>query len=212
MKMIKLYGNPYSRANRVRWALEETGVLYEEELVTLDSQGTKSKDFTKINPNSRIPVINDDGLILFESIPICLYIAKKYGLESIYVEDIKEEGLVFQWSVWAMTELEKYNEIASLHMTWYKEPQKDTKIGENAQNEIRRCLNILEDAIKDNGYLVGKRFTIADIIVTEVLTGIVFSKVSLDSFPVIRNYLNENLSRPSAIKAFSPDIIEPFIK
>lgn len=210
--MIKLYGNPYSRANRVRWALEETGILYEEELVTLDSQGTKSKEFTKINPNSKIPVINDDGLILFESIPICLYIAKKYGFESIYVEDIKEEGLVFQWSVWAMTELEKYNEIAALHMTWYKEPQKDTEIGENAQTEIRRCLDILEDAIKYNGYLVGNNFTIADLIVSEVLTGIVFTKVSLDSFPFISNYLKANLSRPSAVRAFASDIIEPFIK
>lgn len=210
--MIKLYGNPYSRANRVRWVLEEAGQLYEEELVTLDSQGTKSKDFTKINPNSRIPVINDEGLILFESIPICLYLAKKYQAGSLYVKDINEEGLLLQWSVWAMTELEKYNEIASLHMTWYSESQKDLKIGENAQNEVLRCLTMLEGAIKDSGYLIGEHFTVADLIVTEVLTGIVFSKVSLDSFPSIRNYLKKNLSRPSAIKAFAPDIIEPYIK
>lgn len=210
--MIKLYGNPYSRANRVRWALEETGQLYEEELVTLDSNGTRSKEFTKINPNSRIPVINDEGLILFESIPICIYIAKKYGADFLYVKDIKEEGLLLQWSVWAMTELEKYIETASLHMTWYSAPQKDLTIGENAQNEVIRCLNMLESTIKDSGYIVGKKFTIADLIVTEVLTGIVFAKISLDPFPSIRNYLKKNLSRPAATKAFAPDIIEPYLK
>lgn len=90
--MIKLYGNPYSRANRVRWALEEMGTAYEEEKISLGPDGTRSARFLKINPNGRIPVIDDSGLVLFESVPICLYLAKKYAPNTLYVDSMRDEG------------------------------------------------------------------------------------------------------------------------
>lgn len=208
---LKLYGNPYSRANRVRWALEASGKKYEEETLSLDSDGTGSPQYRAINPNGRVPAIVDNGLILFESVPICLYIAKKYGKNSLYVSSIEDEGLLLQWSVWAMTELEKHNEIASLHLTWFSAANRDARIADGAQVEISRCLSMIEKAITNTGFLVAGKFTIADLIVSEILTGLVHSKVTLNDFPRVKRYLKTNLSQPSAQKAFASDIITPYL-
>jgi glutathione S-transferase len=210
--MIKLYGNPYSRANRVRWTLEISGTKYEEETITLDENGTRSLRFQKINPNGLIPVIDDDGLVLFESVPICLYIAKRYAPNSLYVDSIRDEGLLLQWSVWAITELEKHNETAWLHLSWLPEDKRDPQLVLSEQAEVSRCLSMIEQAIKANGFLVTKRFTVADLIVSEVLTNVIHAKIDLSLFPAVKNYLKKNLSQPSAKKAFTPDIIQPYIK
>lgn len=209
--MIKLYGNPYSRANRVRWALEASGTPYEEEKIALGPDGTGSARFLKINPNGRIPVIDDDGLVLFESVPICLYLAKKYAPNTLYVDTVKDEGILLQWSVWAMTELETHIETASLHITWLNAKMRDPNTAASEQGEVSRCLRMLEQAIAGTGFLVAKRFTIADLIVSEVLTGLVHAGLDLRPFPAVKHYLEMNLSQASAKKAFAADIIQPYL-
>ena len=209
--MIRLYGHPYSRANRVRWALEASGVKYEEESLTLGPEGTGSQRYRAINPNGLVPAIDDHGLVLFESVPICLYIAKKYAPDTLYVDWTADEALVLQWSVWAMTELEKHNETASLHVKWLSPDKRDASIAAHELSEVSRCLLMVENAIAGGGFLVANRFTIADLILSEVMTGLVHANVDLQEFPHVRRYLQTNLSRPSARKAFAADIVQPYL-
>lgn len=208
--MIKLYGNPYSRANRVRWTLIEADVAFEEEEVTLGEDGTRSAAFLKINPNGHVPVIEDNGLVLFESVPIALYIAKKYAGDLLYASDIADEACLWQWSVWAMTELEKNMETAALHCTWFPEAMRDQDKAAKAQAEVRRCLGMIETAIEEHGVLVGNRFSVADLIVSEVLTSLPYSGIDLGTLGRTGEYLSANLSRPAARAAFAADILEPF--
>lgn len=209
--MIKLYGNPYSRANRVRWALEEAGVAYQEETIELGAEGTRSERFLKINPNGHVPVIDDEGLVLFESLPISLYIAKKYSPGDLHVQSVEDEACLLQWSVWAMTELEKHIEIASLHVTWLPPAARSADKAKNEQAEVSRCLSILSQAIEPTGHLVAGRFTVADLIVTEVITNIVHTGMNLSEFPVVNCYVQQNLSRPAVKTAFADDIVKPFV-
>ncbi|HEX8584251.1 MAG TPA: glutathione S-transferase family protein [Allosphingosinicella sp.] len=210
--MIKLYGNPYSRANRVRWALHEAEIPYAEEQVELGESGTRSPSFLAINPNGHIPVLDDGGLVLFESVPISLYIAKRYAPDRLYAAEIQDEAKILQWSVWAITELEKYLEAASLQVTWLPAASRSADKAAAAQAEARRCLAMLSEAIASSGYLVGGRFGIADLIVTEVLTNIVHSGVDLQSHDGIDAYVRRNLSRGAAEKAFAPDVIAPLLQ
>jgi len=208
--MIKFYGNPYSRANRVRWALEEAGVAYTEDTIELGAEGTRSARFLAINPNGHVPVLDDDGLVLFESVPISLYVAKQYAPEGLYVRDVRDEARVLQWSVWAMTELEKHIETASLHVTWLPAAARSADKARSEQAEVARCLDILGAAIGSDGYLVAGRFTVADLIVTEVITNIVHAGVRLGDYPAVNRYVRQNLARPAARKAFADDIVQPF--
>ena len=73
--MIKLYGIPASRASRCLWMLEELGVQYENVPVNFIGEAQKP-DYLKLNPNGKVPTLDDDGLILFESLAINLHLAR----------------------------------------------------------------------------------------------------------------------------------------
>lgn len=210
--MIKLYGNPYSRANRVRWALHEAEMPFDEEQVELGESGTRSPSFLAINPNGHVPVLDDDGLVLFESVPIALYVAKRYAPDRLYASGIEDEAKILQWSVWAVTELEKHLETASLHVTWLPAAARSAEKAAGAQAEAGRCLAMLSEAIASTGYLVGGKFGIADLIVTEILTNMVHSGVDPQSQEGVDAYVRRNLSRGAAGKAFAPDVIAPLLQ
>ena len=78
MSKLKIYGIAQSRAARTLWMVEECGVPYEH-IKTHFAKDTKNDAFKAINPNARVPVIDDDGVIVWESMAINLYLAKKYG-------------------------------------------------------------------------------------------------------------------------------------
>ena len=209
--MLKLYGNPYSRANRVRWTLAEAEVNFIEETVELGEGGTRSAAFMSLNPNGRVPVITDGALTLFESVPIALYVAKAYAPTTLYASDVADEARILQWSVWAMTELERQIERASLHVTWLPENARRPAEAEAAAAEIERCLAMLDAALADGGYLVAGRFTVADVVVTEVLTNIVHAGVPLTRAPRVADYVRRNLARSAAQRSFAGDVIAPFV-
>src|SRR5215469_1222758 len=101
--MIKLYGTSKSRSARSLWALEELGVNYEH--VPVEVPQAKSAENLKRNPNGHIPVLEDDGLILWESMAINLYLAEKYG-KAPFWPPAAQHGTVYQWSFFGMTEIE----------------------------------------------------------------------------------------------------------
>src|ERR671929_525213 len=78
--MLKLYGQYRSRAFRVAWLCKESNIPYEHVNVTINVDGAtcKNADYVKLNPNARVPTIDDDGFIMWESAAINLYLAEKY--------------------------------------------------------------------------------------------------------------------------------------
>ena len=81
--MIKLYGTSMSRAGRSLWALEETGVSYDHVPHGFTGE-TRKPEYLKINPNGHVPALDDNGTIIWESMAINLYLAEKYGKDSLW--------------------------------------------------------------------------------------------------------------------------------
>ena len=87
--MLTIYGVHRSRASRAIWLANELGLAFKHvpvvqryrlsEETAISALNTRSPDFLKVNPNGHIPVIEDDGLVLSESLAINLYLAKKHG-------------------------------------------------------------------------------------------------------------------------------------
>src|SRR5258708_501291 len=103
---IKLYGIPQSRSSRCLWMLEELGAPYENVPVHFVGD-TRKPEFLRINPNGHIPALDDDGLVLFESLAINLHLARKYGApKRLWPEAPDDQSRSIQWSFWAMTEVE----------------------------------------------------------------------------------------------------------
>ena len=91
---LKIYGVAQSRAYRTLWMAEELGLPYEH--VKLSFTGdTRTPEYLKINPNGHIPAIDEDGFILWESMAINLYLAKKHATGRLYPTRLEDEARAF---------------------------------------------------------------------------------------------------------------------
>ena len=104
--MITLYGSMASRAHRTVWMLKELGLPFQHEPTNFMDGSTRKPGFLAVNPNGRVPVIDDDGFIVYESMAINLYLARKHG-GPIAANGLREETAAMQWSFWVVTEIEK---------------------------------------------------------------------------------------------------------
>ena len=91
--MLKLYGQYRSRAFRVAWLCKESNIPYEHVNVTVnvDNATCKTPDYVKLNPNARVPTIDDDGHVMWESAAINLYLAEKYKSPQEKLKDTQKE-------------------------------------------------------------------------------------------------------------------------
>jgi glutathione S-transferase len=103
--MIKLFGHAKSRASRSLWMLEELGVRYEH-VPVLPGTESRAPEYLRINPNGHIPTLDHEGLVLWESLAINLYLAERLGSAPLCPRNVRERGLVYQWSFWAANEVE----------------------------------------------------------------------------------------------------------
>jgi glutathione S-transferase len=197
--MIKLYGIPASRALRPLWMLEELGLEYEN-VPTNFTVDNRKPEYLALNPNGRIPTLVDGDIVLFESMAINLYLARKYdgGLEPKSLED---QARAVQWSFWVVTELEKLLVTVILNRFVFPEAERDPAAIDSALAEIPKPLAVLDGVLEGRRYLVGESFSVADLNVASVLVWAAPSGVSFAKYPNLERWLQECLSRPAARKA-----------
>ena len=192
---ITLYGVAMSRAARCLWALEETGLPYKH-VKTMFGKDTGTPEFLEINPNGRVPALVDGDVTLWESLAINTYLAKKAGGD-IAPEDLVEDAAVQQWSLWAMTEVEKPALRAMFHALGIAGYPKDPSVVEQCASELVRPLKVLNAHLRSRAWIVGDRFTIADLNVASVLVWAKMARLDLSVYPDLKRWLDACLSRPA---------------
>lgn len=93
-----------SNVRKVLWTADLCGIAYEHEVWGMPHRDPRVPEFLALNPNATVPVIIDDGFVLWESGAIMRYLAQKRGSE-LWPEDVRERALVDQWLTWQATEL-----------------------------------------------------------------------------------------------------------
>lgn len=194
---LKIYGIPRSRAFRVLWLAKELGLDYEN--IAIDTQGSsRTPEFLEINPNGHIPAIDDDGFVLWESIAINLYLAKKYSPASLYPARLEDEARAWQWSFWGMTEIERPLLTALFHRAILPEDKRDPKLADQSEHELGRPLMVLDAAVANQPYLLGEHFTIADLNVAGVLSWARPARIDLSHVPKMADWFKRCAERPAA--------------
>ena len=187
---MKIYGSPMSRASRAMWCAKELGVPFEHVDVPWDK--LKEPSFLAINPNGKVPGFVDGNLKLFESLAINLYIAKKYGTGKLYPTNIEDEGRVFQWTLWAATEVEPL--LLPSVMVKFGMSQ-DAAGAKAAADKAKVPLKVLEDHLKGRQWLVGNAFSVADLNVSAVLSMATYGDVDISYVPNVKAWLERCTAR-----------------
>lgn len=199
--MIRLYGIRASRAARCIWMLEELGLEYENVPVSFVGDVQKP-EYLAINPNGRIPaLVDDDGTVVWESMAINLYLAEKYD-GGFRPRSDAERGHVLQWTLWGVTELESGVIDAFVHRVMLPEGQRDARIADAGEAKLARPLPVLDGQLAKSPYLLGDRFSAADLNVCAILTVARPARIDLGAYPNVERWLRACTGRPAAQKAF----------
>ena len=191
--MTKLHGTSRSRSARSLWALEELGVPYEH--LPMPTTEAKSAAHLKLNPNGHVPVLEDDGAVVWESMAINLYLAEKYGKNSLWPSDPAARADIYKWSFFAMTEVEPQLVTLLVNRVMAPPEQRNEKAAAAAVEALKAPLNALEETLKGREYLLGKNFTIADLNVAAVMSWIPMMKLDISSTPNVQAWLQRCLGR-----------------
>lgn len=195
--MITLYGAMNSRAHRVVWMLKEMALPYAHVPTPFMDGSTHRPEFLRINPNGRVPALDDDGLLLHESMAINLYLARKHG-GPLAPAGFIEETLATQWSFWVVTEVEKPLLFASANRKLFAEGSRDEEQAQMALAKLDRPFKVLDAHLASHAHLIGERFTVADLNVATVMDLAPQCGIALDAWPNVKEWHERCLARPAA--------------
>jgi glutathione S-transferase len=190
---MRLYHLPPSRSTRVLWLLEEIGQPYE--LTVMKGEDRQTDEHRRRHPLGRVPVLEDDEGFLFESAALCLHLADLHPDAQLnWPLATHERALVYQWTVFAMTELEPAIIEARRHR------EDDPARAQAGVERFQAAAAAVEQALDGHEYLVGDRFSVADIVCGAVLI-IANSAQLTDELPNIEAYIERLEARPARQRA-----------
>lgn len=209
--MLKFYGVLRSRVTRNVWTATELGVPFERvdvvqayRLADPDAHGgplhTRHPDFLKVNPHGHIPVMDDDGLVISESLAINLYLARKHG-GAIGPRDAAEDAQMTMWSFWAATDVEPHAIQIMYNRVMRPPAERDEALAKRSVLALDWPFSVLEGHLaKTGGTIVGGRFTVADINIAEIVR---YAQAAPDLFeraPRVKAWLAACQGRPAFVE------------
>ncbi len=194
---MRLFHTAGSRSTRVVWTLEELGFPYELKRLTLEER--RGEEHRRLHPLGRVPVLElDDGTTLFESAAICLQLADMDPeARLIAPSGTTQRGLVYQWTVFAMTEVEK------VAFPWLRAHRGDEDEAPHAE-KFAPVGTALQRSLAEHEWIAGDNFTVADIVLASMLrnpTGLGL----LSDYAELAGYVQRALARPANRRAEAVD-------
>jgi glutathione S-transferase len=195
--MIKLYDFKSSpNCQRVKIVLAEKNLPYEIVPIDLRKQEQKTPEYLKLNPYGKVPVLTDDGTVLYESCIINEYLNEKYPNPALMPADLGKRAKARILTDYGLAHLD--GPYQKLRMEVTKDPkEQNQQVVDTAKSELRKLLQRLEDALGDQPYLVGD-FSLADADLLPRFTRLEGFGVLPDaSLPRLGKYLQRMKERPS---------------
>lgn len=195
--MLRLYQREGAgRPPRVRWLLEEIGAPYD--YVVMSKEDGRSAEHARRHPLGRVPVLETDDGFLFESAALCLHLADLHpDAQLIPAPGTHERGQVYQWSFFAMTEIEP-----AMFRAYVDRRGDDPDAAAKSDARLEKVGEVIADQLGGGSYLVGDRFTVADVVVGGVLESAREYDL-LPDIPRLRAYLENLDARPAKQRAYA---------
>ncbi|HTT43572.1 MAG TPA: glutathione S-transferase N-terminal domain-containing protein [Steroidobacteraceae bacterium] len=189
---IKLYTAATPNGWKVSIALEEMRLPYEVRVIDFASNEQKADWYVKLNPNGRIPTLEDEGFAVFESGAILIYLAEKTG--QFLPRDVQGRSRVLQWLMFQMGGIGPMMGQANVFYRYF--PEKIPAAIDRYQREVQRLFGVLDVQLGRHEYIAGE-YSIADIALWPWVSGYEWSGVSVAEFAHLQRWLALVGARPA---------------
>ncbi len=209
--MIELFEFPPTRSQRAKWALEELDIPYTSTLVDLPKGEQNTAHYREIQPLGAVPAIRTETYSIFESVAIVLQLIDEYPEKKLAPETgSPERANYYQWCVFAGTEVDPavmmYFDNTMRPLEGMRPPGTlhNPELATRGKRDFAERAEILSRELRDKDYLVGDRFSGADILIGHscfmaTLTGLI------TEYPVLRSY-HAQLADRAAYKRAYPEL------
>ena len=194
---IVFYTNPMSRGQVAHWMLEEVGAPYQTKILDFEKREHKSPEYLAINPMGKVPAIVDRGVVVTEVPAICAYLADAFPEAGLAPDrDDPLRGTYYRWLFFAAGCLE----AAVIDKAFARPAVKESVVG---YGTYENTLNALESALTPGPYVLGERFSAADVFVGASIRWGMMQK-TIERRPVFEAYVARLEARPALARVTRP--------
>jgi len=195
---LTFYYSPMSTATITELVLEELAAPCERVTVDLKNKETHTAEFLRLNPNGKVPVLVHDGMPIWESAAITLYLGEIFGVaKGLYPEPGPDRGEAMKWVVWSNVTLgDAFGRLVRNTSDWYPAEQHNAKAAAAAQSDVRDCLRILDQALAGRQYLLAG-YSLADTHVNSLIDWLRYMKVDFSDCERLNTWSQRCAARPA---------------
>ncbi len=197
--MLRIWGRISSiNVQKVVWCAEELGLAYER----VDAGGkfgvNDTPEFLAKNPNGLVPVIEDDGFVLYESNPIVRYLCARDAAGTLWPQELRARADVDRWMEWQSTSFTPAMVGAFWQLIRTPAEKRDAAALEASRAKTEKCARILDQHLAQRRFLAGERFSAADIVVGCAVHRWLSLPLGREARPQLERYYAELKSRPAS--------------
>jgi glutathione S-transferase len=163
--MLTVWGRRSSfNLQKVMWLVGELAIEHRHIEAGGQFGGLDTPEFRAMNPHGRVPVIDDNGTVVWESHAILRYLAAHYGRGSFWIDDAAERSRVDQWLDWSQTALQP-DFLIGIFWGFYRtpEPQRNLSAIKESINRCTRHFQLLDRLLSGQTFVLGNQLSLADI-------------------------------------------------
>lgn len=200
-KWVPDFARGQVRDLRVRWALEEAGLPYCARLLEMGDQD--KPEYRALQPFGQVPILEEDGLVLFETGAIVLHIGER--CEALLPKDPAARSRAVQWLIAALNSIEPFVMNVALIDLFFKDEEWAKLRRPGAVEFVKKRLSALSKSLGDKTFLDGDRFTAGDLMMSTVLRILKPTDV-VSSDPRLAAYIERCIARPAFKRALDAQL------
>jgi glutathione S-transferase len=201
---LTFYFAPQSTASITVLVLEELGIPCEWVKLDLKKGETKKPDFLKLNPNGRVPTLVHDGVTVWESAAITIYLGETFGEKAKLWPAGPRRGEAMKWVVWTNVSAGEAVYRWARNTMWAPEDQRNAKAAAAALTDVAAHLQVLDEALAGKQFLVGD-YTLADAHVNSFVDWLRHMKVDVAPYGHVNAWSKRCSDRPAYARAMARD-------
>ena len=203
--MIKVWGRlTASNVQKVMWCIDELGVAHEHIHIPF-GRAKEDPAYLAINPNGRVPTIEEDGFILWESNSCVRYIAARFGAGSLWPTDPRVRADAERWMDWQLATLSEPSDTIFIGLVVKKQEQRDMAAIAAATKRLNELWTIVDKVLATRKFVAGNDLTIGDIPMGIAVHRWFTIPVERDRHPNVEGWYSRLIDRP----AFKKNVMNP---